>query len=44
MLDYKVQTHEMLDYYADTDRFGYEDGFSIAAGMVHADYTGVEYL
>lgn len=43
MLDYKVQTHEMLEYFEATDKFGYQDGFSIAAGIFGLSYDGIEF-
>lgn len=33
MLDYKVQTRELLEYYDDDEIFGAKDGFAIAAGI-----------
>ena len=42
MLDYKVQTHEMLDFYEDSAKFGSKDGFHIAAGIVGASRDGLQ--
>ena len=34
----------MLDFYKAEDKFGYKDGFSIAAGLVGASFSGIELV